>query len=251
MEIAAGFLLALIIGLTGLGGGTLTMPVLTLMGLPVGAAVATALTFTAAVKLLAAPVYLWRRQVDGRVLAWLLLGGMPGVVAGTFLLQSLNKESLEGPVLVVVGLIVVSASFVALTKSRHVAEHTGGTDRPRLLPWLAAPIGLEVGFSSVGAGALGTLVLMRLTKLQAAKIVGTDLLFGLGLSLAGGGLHLALGGVQLDTLAKLLAGGLPGALLGAKLAGTVPSRPLRTGLCVWLMALGTQLVWRGAAALAR
>jgi len=106
-----------------------------------------------------------------------------------------------------------------------------------------------VGFSSAGAGALGTLVLLYFTSLEAAQIVGTDLAFGLTLSAVGGGLHLGLGHLDRPLFLRLVAGGVPGAFLGARLASVLPTRALRAGLLVWLVLLGTQLLYRGAHAL--
>jgi len=87
MEILLGFAIAVAIGLTGVGGGVLTAPLLIVcLGMPATQAVGTALLFVAAVKIFAVPVYLYRRQVDWRTLASMLAGGVPGVVAGSLLL---------------------------------------------------------------------------------------------------------------------------------------------------------------------
>jgi uncharacterized membrane protein YfcA len=123
-----------------------------------------------------------------------------------------------------------------------------GVDKSRRLPFISFPIGLEVGFSSAGAGALGSLALMQWTTLASAEIVGTDILFGLALSTAAGGMHLNAGGVDSAVLKGLLMGGIPGALLGAWLATMVPTQLLRKGLAVWLMCLGVVLCYRGLVA---
>jgi uncharacterized membrane protein YfcA len=105
------------------------------------------------------------------------------------------------------------------------------------------PIGAEVGFSSSGAGALGTLALLGLTPLDARRIVGTDLAFGLCLSLVGGTLHLS--GASLDSalLINLVAGGILGALVGTGLASRIPVRTMRLALSLWLFVMGLQLCW--------
>ena len=106
-----------------------------------------------------------------------------------------------------------------------------------------------MGFSSAGAGALGTLVLLYCTPLAAAQVVGTDLAFGLALSAVGGGLHLGLGHLDVPLFLRLVAGGVPGALSGARLANVLPTRVLRVGLLLWLVFLGTLLLYRGVQAL--
>ena len=117
-------------------------------------------------------------------------------------------------------------------------------DRTKWLSLIALPIGTEVGFSSAGAGALGALSLLSMTELSPAAVVGTDLVFGLVLSLIGGGVNAALGTLNRGVLLQLLIGGVPGAILGAYLAGKVPSKQLRMGLSVAMALLGASLFYK-------
>ncbi len=253
MEILAGFLIAVMIGLTGVGGGVLTVPILILfLGVSTAQAVGTALTFSALVKLPACVVYLRQQRVDFRVYKLMLLGGLPGVVAGSLTLGRLEGAGLKDLVLIVVGVTIAATAalnLVRLLRSNGERE-APARDRSRLLPWLTLPIGLEVGFSSAGAGALGTLVLLYFTPLAAAHVVGTDLLFGMTLSAVGGGLHLGIGDWNQALFLRLIAGGLPGAFLGARLATVLPGRALRVALLLWLVYLGSQLLYRGILATA-
>lgn len=251
MEMLIGFVIAVLVGVTGVGGGSLTVPVLTLfLAVPTAEAVGTALLFVTVTKLIAVPVYLYRRQVDFGVLKRLLVGGLPGVIAGSFILSRINSARLQPLVLAAVGSTIAVMALLSLWKLRH---HAPRPVEPRLgwLPWCAAPIGLEVGFSSAGAGALGSLLLIYATTLEAGTIVGTDLVFGLVLSAVGGGLHLAGGHVAGPLLAKLCLGGIAGAMLGAQLGSRVPSRPLKAALSAVLVFLGGQLFWKGMQAFAR
>jgi len=253
MEAVVGFLIALMIGLTGVGGGTLTVPVLILfLGIPTAEAVGTALTFSALVKIPACVVYLRQKKADFRVLRYLLLGGLPGVVLGSLTLGRLEGAGLKDLVLIAVGVtIAVTAALNLARLLRGDGERDPpAQDRSRLLPWLTLPIGLEVGFSSAGAGALGTLILLYFTPLAASQIVGTDLLFGMALSTVGGGLHLGMGDWNRALFLRLVAGGIPGALAGARLATVLPARTLRVALLIWLVYLGSQLLYRGILAVA-
>jgi uncharacterized membrane protein YfcA len=112
-----------------------------------------------------------------------------------------------------------------------------------LLP-IGALIGGEVGFSSAGAGAMGALAILSLTELPPAKVVGTDMVFGLVLSVLGGGLHVSAGHYDSSMLIKLIAGGVLGAISGATLSTVLPPRPLRLALSAWLATLGAQLCWK-------
>src|SRR5271165_1809833 len=219
MEYLLGFAIAALIGLTGVGGGSITAPVLTLfLGVPPAVSVGTALLFTAIVKLMAAPLYLARRQVNFRILALLLAGGLPGVLGGSYVLARMASTSRKGPLLAILGAIILLMALLNLYRLLSPRPAAPARDRSRWLPYIALPIGAEVGFSSAGAGALGSLVLMALTPMSAGQVVGTDVLFGLGLSLAGGGISLGMGNYDGTLVLKLAAGGLLGAFAGTYLA---------------------------------
>lgn len=247
MEILLGFGIAVLIGLTGVGGGVITAPVLTLfLGLPPAESVGTALIFTAIVKLAVAPVYAWRKQVNYRVLGWLLAGGLPGVLAGSYFLARMNAAHRNGPLLAILGGTIILMSILNLHRLFRSRHATPGPDHSKWLPLVALPIGAEVGFSSAGAGALGSLVLMTMTPISTAQVIGTDVLFGLGLSLAGGGISLGVGNYSAALAIKLVIGGLAGVFVGANLLSVLPSRPLRVALSLWLVSMGGQLCWRAA-----
>lgn len=137
--------------------------------------------------------------------------------------------------------IVSIGSLYRTLRQRMVTAHA---DHARWLPPIAAIIGGEVGFSSAGAGALGALVLLNLTTLTAAQVVGTDMVFGFTVSTIGGGFHLLAGQYDKLTVIKLVVGGVAGAFSGALLSSVIPPRPLRLALSIWLAILGLQLCWK-------
>jgi uncharacterized membrane protein YfcA len=250
VEALLGLVIAMAIGLTGVGAGTLTAPALILwFDVPPAIAVGTALAFGATVKLPAVAAYLWRRQVDFRVFRSMAIGGIPGVLVGGLVLQVLDHGRLRGVVLLLVGLVVVVSAVFSLLHRRQ-ADGPGAAERRRWLPPLSALIGVEVGFSSAGAGALGTLVLFHFTTLTAVQVVGTDLLFGISLAAVGGSLQAAFGSWDPQLLLALLAGGVVGAILGANLAVVVPAPALRTGLLVWLLYVGGHMTLKAVGVLA-
>ena len=168
MEYFLGFVIAVFIGLTGVGAGSMTTPLLILLlGMPTSQAVGTALIFGAAVKIITTPFYAKRRQIDWKAFGYLLSTGLPGVLVGSLLLSGIKSDWVTA----FVGVTIVCISTLNLLRFGQVTRN----DRK---PWLAAvglPIGLEVGFSSAGAGALGALCLMNMTTLAPAAVVGTDL----------------------------------------------------------------------------
>jgi uncharacterized protein len=238
MEIVLGFVIAAFIGLTGVGAGTMTTPLLILLlGMATSQAVGTALIFGAAVKILTTPVYLMRKQIDWRALGFLLVTGLPGVLIGSLLLSGIKSDWVTA----FVGFTITATALVNLFRFSNVERH----DRRSWLAAVGLPIGLEVGFSSAGAGALGALCLMSMTKLAPAVIVGTDLSFGLVLSLVAGGIRAALGDLNGPILLRLLIGGVFGAVTGASLSSRLPSQKLRLILCIALVFLGGRLAWDG------
>jgi uncharacterized membrane protein YfcA len=205
------------------------------------------LVFGTVVKLIATPFYMARGQVNYKILGYLVMGGLPAVLAGSFLLQTMDKSRLTNPILLVVGLTVVLSAAATLWKNFS----THAPVKPialKWLPWIVAPIGLEVGFSSAGAGALGTVVLMRFTGLLPSEVVGTDLAFGLVLSLFGGGVHASMTGIPWAILGQLLLGGIPAVLIGTHLATVLSPKKMRVALCVWLIYIGGQLSYRSLTA---
>ena len=239
----AGLLVGMVIGVTGVGGGVVTAPVLILVfGIAPASSVGCALLYSAAVKLSSSLVYLFRRQVDFPILFRMLAGGLPGALAGAYLLAHFRQLRSAPVILTVVGASVLAAALVGL---RGVRLGRPARPSPGRLPWFAFPIGLEVGFSSAGAGALGSLLLLHFTTLPPVAAVGTDLLFGMGLSLAGGGVHLAAGNWDGPVLSSLLLGGLAGAPLGSLGAGRIPARPLRVALLAWAALMGAVLLIQG------
>ena len=246
MEIILGFLIAVAIGVTGVGAGIITAPVLILFfHVPAANAVGTALAFGVAVKLLVVPMQLYRKQVDFRVLGYMLAGGVPGVLAGSFLLAKLNVPGRQGILYATLGSTIVVMAALNLYRLWLQPGHATKRDRSRWLPLITLPIGAEVGFSSAGAGALGSLALLAITPLTAARVVGTDLFFGLCVALLGSGFQLSAGNYDATILTKLVIGGLAGAFAGTYLAAVAPQRVLRAALSLWLISLGVQLCWSG------
>ncbi len=244
MGYVIGFFIALFIALTGVGAGTITVPVLVLfLAVPAPVAVGIGLTFSAAVKLILVPSQILRRNVSWPTLGLMILGGVPGVLLGSLFLKQLITAGSQNLLNGLLGAILVStAGWQIFFSFRPVKENTQARERSALLPWLMLPVGAEVGFSSAGAGALGSAALLSLTRLSSAQVVGTDIVFGFVLSMIGSGAHWFSQPFGQPLLLQLMMGGLAGALGGTLLSGWIPQRPLRLALCVWLLILGGQLL---------
>lgn len=244
MHYMIGFIIAMFIALTGVGAGTITVPILVLfLKVPAHIAVGIGLMFSAAVKLILAPAQIARRNVAWRTLGFMLLGGVPGVLLGSLLLKHLVTVGSQYLLNAILGAILVStASWQIFSSLRPKRRDRAARDRSHVLPWLMFPVGAEVGFSSAGAGALGSAALLGLTALEPAQVVGTDILFGFVVSLVGSGAHWFTHAENPQLLLQLIAGGVVGAILGTMLSTHVPRRPLRFALWLWLLVLGGQFL---------
>ncbi len=246
MELAIGFIIAFAIAVTGVGAGTITAPILVLfLHVPLPLAVGTALVYSAIVKLIVVPIQMWRKHVSYRAVGYMLLGGLPGVLIGVWLFRRVVQQGHESILYAALGSIIVVSSGWHLYRT-FIRKNIPNAERnhPKWLAILMLPIGAEVGFSSSGAGALGTIALLGLTTLSTTQIVGTDLAFGLCLSLVGGGLHLLSQNLDTVLLLKLLIGGLFGALVGSAAAPRLPNQKLRLVLTAWLLMIGLQFCYQ-------
>jgi len=246
MQYAIGFLIALFIALTGVGAGTVTVPILVLfLGVPAPVAVGIGLTFSAAVKFILAPAQIFRRNVAWRTLGYMLLGGAPGVLMGSLLLKHLIRT---GSANLLNAILVSTAIWQIFYSFRPMRQNSAARERSPVLTWLMFPVGAEVGFSSAGAGALGSAALLSLTPLEPAQVVGTDIVFGFVVSLIGSGAHWFTHATNPDLLLHLIVGGVAGAIGGTLLSTHIPRRPLRFALWVWLLILGGQFLFNSYAA---
>jgi hypothetical protein len=248
MHILIGFLIALAVGLTGIGGGSFTVPALVLIaGLSAETAVGTAFVFAGVLRLIAAPFYLAGRQIHGRYLWLLSLGAVPGLLLGTYILRILSSNANSPVVVILLGVLLTASSsitFIPRAQNRNFAKKNS-----RWLPWLTLPIGVEAGFSSAGAGALGTVLLLNYSEMTPPEVVGTDILFGLVLAVLGSAFHWKFGSINGHLLTQLLEGGIPGVIIGCASARYLPARKLKLAIALIAIFAGLQLVWSGSRAL--
>lgn len=245
MQYLIGFIIAMFIALTGVGAGTITTPLLILfLGVPAATAVTTGLVFSTVVKLVLVPSQILRKQVNWRVLAYMLAGGLPGVLIGALTLTRFvtagSKQAINGTLGII---LVITALYQIFFSFRPIKRDASKPDRSKWMPFLMFPVGTEVGFSSAGAGALGTAALLSLTELSPAQVVGTDILFGFLLSLVGSGAHLFSHSADGTLLKHLVIGGIPGAIVGTICGPYIPKKWLRFVLWTWLLIIGAQFLY--------
>ncbi|MEA2195657.1 MAG: uncharacterized protein QOG42_2137 [Solirubrobacteraceae bacterium] len=252
LVIVFGFGVGVLIGLTGIGGGSLMTPLLVLFaGVSPVVAIGTDLAYGAVTKTLGGWRH-WRKgTVDLGVSMWLAVGSVPGAIVGVWLLDRLHTaygKSFE-PVLLVsiaVALLIVAITILGralfmpklVARERHSVEQT--TRAKVLAVTIGAVLGLILGVTSVGSGALIGLALILVFQLTPHRVVGTDVFHAAILLWAAGLAHIVSGNVDFVLMATILIGSLPGVWLGAQLIDKVSANALRPALgCVLLgSALG-------------
>lgn len=248
-----GLLTGLLVGVTGMGGGALTMPLLTLgFGVPPLAAVSSDLVAGAVMKPLGAAVHLRRGTVQPRLVGWLCLGSLPCAAVGSLLAGSLGrgaesvlKEVTGGAVLLAAGTLFAR---MALARRRSESTSDGTAVRPLATVLLGGVAGLVVGTTSVGSGSIIIVCLLLLNRgLSSARLVGTDLVQAVPLVLVSALGHLYAGDVHFGLVGSLLVGSLPGVLVGSLISSRVPDRPVRVLLGGMLATTGVMLLGADAA----
>jgi uncharacterized protein len=247
----AGFGVGMLVGLTGVGGGSLMTPLLILLfGVYPATAVGTDLLYAAATKAAGSLVHGISGTIDWRVVRRLAAGSVPMTVITMAALSYLNvhSETARGLITTVLAAALFLTAATLLLRERIVAfyEVRVGNLRPeqiRLLTMVVgAVLGALVSISSVGAGAIGvTALLLLYPRLPTARIVGSDIAHAVPLTLAAGLGHWMLGSIDWHIFASLLLGSIPGILLGSLIAVRVPEMALRVVLAVTLIAVATKL----------
>ena len=248
LVIVFGFGVGILIGITGIGGGSLMTPLLILFaGVHPTVAIGTDLAYGAITKTLGGWRHLRKGTVDLGVSKWLAFGSVPGSVLGVVLLDAVLKDKPHALLVgVAVALLVVSGSILfralflhaAIERERHTVALTVGTRISAVA--LGAVLGLLLGLTSVGSGALIGLALILVFRLTPHRVVGTDVFHAAIVLWAAGLAQLAYGNVDFGLMANILVGSLPGVLVGTALVNRIPAVVLRPVLgCVLLgSALG-------------
>jgi len=251
----SGFVVGFVVGVTGVGGGSLMTPLLVLVfGIAPATAVGTDLLYAALTKMGGIWVHGRRGTVDWKVVKLLAMGSLPASLLSMALLHylALDEKYLKSLITSVLSVALLLTATALLLKpylaklgrrsdgvmfELHAHHLTGAT----ILT--GAILGVLVTISSVGAGALGVVVLLFLyPRAPMAKIVGTDIAHAVPLTLVAGLGHAALGTVDYGLLGCLLLGSLPGIYLGSHIGIKIPDKILRPILATMLAVIGVKLM---------
>ena len=251
----AGFLVGTIVGLTGVGGGSLMSPLLILLfGVAPATAVGTDLWFAAITKMAGGAIHHRQNNADWQIVRRLCIGSLPAVALTLWWLADHGQRAQSGGLIVRTLGITLVLSAIATPFRRRIVERfarSGGGQSDTARRWqpiltvaAGALLGTLITLTSVGAGALGATLLLMLypLRLTAKRLVGTDIVHAIPVALIGGIGHAVIGNINLPLLGSLLLGSIPGVILGARLTDHFSERVVPPALALVLLIVGTRLL---------
>jgi uncharacterized membrane protein YfcA len=251
LSVLSGFIVGLLVGLTGVGGGSLMTPLLILVfGTPATTAVGTDLLYASITKAAGSLAHARNAHVDWGIVGRLAAGSLPGSLLTLFLMHIAEIASGSSPPLIAmmlgIALVLSAAAVLARPPIRRISHAHAGERRPWTTPMTVAAgliLGVLVTITSVGAGALGmTMLVILYPGVRLVRLVGTDVAHAVPLTLVAGIGHLLLGNIDWLLLVSLLLGSVPGITLGSHMSSRVPERVLRPLLAAILAVVGIRLL---------
>ena len=253
----AGLFAGLLVGLTGMGGAVIVTPMLVLIfGVPPAAAISADLVAGAVVKPVGSWVHIRTKTVHWKLVLWISVGSVPGVLMGTWLFSRVVRTTnAEATLRTLIGVVVLIAVAVMLAKkwverraarTQAVAHTQQGTDMPIRVPPLilvGGVVGVVVGLTSVGSGSLVvTAILLIYPLLRPSVVVGTDLTQAVPMLVVGAIAHAGFGEILLPVVVSLLLGQIPGVWIGARMSARYDGSALRWLLMVILAVTAAKLL---------
>jgi uncharacterized protein len=250
IKVLIGLGVGFLIGLTGLGGGVLLLPIL-IFGLKIPAiiAVGSDAAFNFLTKIPSSVVHLMKGTVRRRVVLAMAVGSVPGSILGVRLLQHLRVVHGAGVndfIKSAVGILLIVVSTLLLLQrkiERQVASRPPTTKSFTGMTIIGLIAGFLVGMTSVGSGSIIMMLLLMFYSYQPKVMVGTDIVHAVVLTGVTSFLHFRLGNVDPSLVACLLIGSIPGGILGSYLSTRVPVLWLRRILCAILLTTGARMLW--------
>ncbi|ADC66347.1 protein of unknown function DUF81 [Ferroglobus placidus DSM 10642] len=251
MEFALiGFVVGLLVGLTGIGGGALMTPVLLFLGIPIEKAIGTDLLYSFSVKSFSSALYKKGRSVDGTLIKLTSPSGILGVFFGYLLLKAgvVDRKVLTtilGATLFSVALLMILSSARRRFKTecliceRYCERFEEGNGKKAIIAVIAFLVGILVELTSIGSGTLLTFAIISVTNLKPNKIVGSDLITSLFLTGVASALHADLGNIDFVLASHLIPSGILGAAIGYQLSKKCSPEMLKSAIsaCVAVAAL--------------
>ena len=252
--VVSGFAVGLLVGMTGVGGGSLMTPLLTLLfGVSPSVAVGTDLAFASLTKSAGTLTHRMRGTVNWHIVKLLCAGALPSAIAATFALKAFGalspeigaviRYSIAGSVLLTVVALLLRGKMLAWISARPERQLQGSALAACTVA-AGAVLGVLVTVSSIGAGAIGaTLLVLMYPRLSPAEVAGTDIAYAVPLTAIAALGHWWLGSINWSLLGTLLVGSIPGIIIGSIAARAIPERVARVMLATTLTGVAAKLIY--------
>jgi uncharacterized membrane protein YfcA len=250
--VLAGMVVGFLVGLTGVGGGTLLTPLLIYLGIQPTVAVGSDLLYGSITKMVGAYQHSKRDSIDWGWVRYMAMGSIPASLVAVYLLHlvqtwygsadELVRVSLGGVLLVAALLSLANEVYARYRRQPPSLAPVDPKAHARKIVLLGAVVGFMVGMTSLGSGAVVAVALMAVSRLPATRIIGTDIAHALILVSAAAIAHWQLGSVNVPLAANLLVGSLPGVFVGSRLAYYTPARPLKFGMALLVLAGALKMI---------
>lgn len=253
--VIAGLTVGFIVGMTGVGGGSLMTPILLWFGIPPTTAVGTDLLYAAFTKMGGVYVHHKKMNINWTITGWLSLGSVPAALVTLWILNSIKTDvtalnnvikNALGWALLFTAVAILFKKKLLLLSQKHAGDkfHSESQTQNLLTVAIGVLLGATVTLTSIGAGALGTVTLFFLYPLlPTPRLVGTEIAHAVPLTLVAGLGHATMGNLDLVLLGQLLLGSLPGIYIGSMLSGKVPDLFLRNAIAIMLFLVGYKLIF--------
>lgn len=253
--VVAGLAVGFIVGMTGVGGGSLMTPILLYFGIPPTTAVGTDLLYAAFTKIGGVFVHHKKKNISWTITGWLSLGSVPAALLTLWILDNIKTDITHinsiikyslGWALLFTSVAILFKKKLLVLSQKHAGDkfHSESKTQNLLTVAIGVLLGATVTLTSIGAGALGTVTLFFLYPLlPTPRLVGTEIAHAVPLTLVAGLGHASMGNLDLTLLTQLLMGSLPGIFIGSMLSGKVPDLLLRNAIAVMLFFVGYKLVF--------
>lgn len=248
----AGFIVGLVVGMTGMGGALIMTPIMIFMfGVSPALAIGTDLVYASITKIFGAWQHWRQKTIDFTVVKWLCMGSLPGALSGVLVILFMQRRfdasalnSAIGKILGVTYLLIAAVMLYRLFRRKKTLSNTVDVVRPPRYTFVILGLfgGLIVGMTSVGSGTLFMAVLTMIYPIASARLVGTDILQAVLVTAVAGIAHLSIGNVNMPMVGLLLLGSIPGILIGSRLTARVPDIAIRSVLTVMLFLSGMKLL---------